>query len=82
MHVIVLQADCPPDFEPTMGDLYVKKGDPHYANHLFMLCCPDIGQWSAVSLDSGKTWNGLAKTAADAVKGLTFFRRDATITIS
>lgn len=74
MNKIITEQPSPTFRSPRSGDLYVSQGNFYILFSSGSLC-------HAVNLATGNTWRGDSLTYDEATAGLTFFRRDATITI-
>ena len=59
-----------------MGDLFVDD-----EGNVYMLCKVEYGHYVAISLQDGNYWYGHSEYAEDVIKGLTFYARNATITV-
>lgn len=75
MNKIINQAELTKPYVPQKGDI-LKDEKGRY----FLLCY--VGAYVTVSLNDGFWYSAVYKKAEDAVKGLTFVKRDATITIN
>lgn len=62
-------------YEP--GDLYI---NPRDKDSIYILACYD-DQYIAVNISTGITWCGARLSAGDALYGLEFYKRDATINV-
>lgn len=75
MNTVILETKTPNPFNPLKGDIFQSShGNLYILGYAFP-------KWMCIALEDGNHWNGLKSNAEEAIEGLTFYKRNAKITI-
>jgi len=75
MNTIIFKKKKSEPYIPEQGDIFKDNKQELY------LLCFIYPNWASIALNDGNHWNGLHKEVNDAISELTFYKRNAKITI-